>query len=105
MTFSEALKLVRVGGVIVEAGTFVDMGPVKINPNSDICTRNVSIIGIGGEKSTEYLPAMQLMAANLEKYPFHKITSHIFSLDEAEKAVKFAQTGEAMQVAINPSMK
>ena len=105
VTFSEALRLVRVGGVIVEAGTFVDMGPVQINPNSDICTRNVSIIGIGGEKSTEYLPAMQLMAANLEKYPFHKITSHIFSLDEAEKAVKFAQTGEAMQVAINPSMK
>ena len=105
VTFSEALRLVRVGGVIVEAGTFVDMGPVQINPNSDICTRNVSIIGIGGEKSTEYLPAMQLMAANLEKYPFHKITSHIFCLDEAEKAVKFAQTGEAMQVAINPSMK
>ena len=30
----EALKMERVGGVIVEAGTFVDMGPVSINPNS-----------------------------------------------------------------------
>jgi len=104
-TFSEALKLVRVGGVIVEAGTFVDMGSVQINPNSDVCTRNVSIIGIGGEKATEYLPSMQLMASNINKYPFHKITSRIFSLEEAEKAVIFSQTGEAMQVAINPSMK
>ncbi len=104
-TFTEALRMVRVGGVIVEAGTFVDMGPVQINPNSDICTRSVSIIGIGGEKATEYLPAMQLMAANLDKYPFEKITSHIFSLKQAQEAVIFAQSNEAMQVAINPSKK
>lgn len=104
-TFTEALRMVRVGGVIVEAGTFVDMGSVQINPNSDICTRSVSIIGVGGEKATEYLPAMQLMAANLDKYPFHKITSHIYSLDQAQEAVEFAQSNEAMQVAIKPSQK
>jgi len=102
-TFTEALRMVRVGGVIVEAGTFVDMGPVQINPNSDICTRSVSIIGIGGEKATEYLPSMQLMAANLDKYPFEKITSHIFGLEQAQEAVIFAQSNEAMQVAIKPS--
>src|SRR5262245_32855030 len=34
-TFVEAIRMVRVGGVVVEAGTFVDMGPVAINPNSD----------------------------------------------------------------------
>lgn len=104
-TFTEALRMVRVGGVIVEAGTFVDMGAVQINPNSDICTRSVSIIGIGGEKATEYLPAMQLMAANMDKYPFKKITSHIFPLEKAQEAVVFAQSNEAMQVAINPSQK
>jgi len=104
-TFTEALRMVRVGGVIVEAGTFVDMGPVQINPNSDICTRSVSIIGIGGEKATEYLPAMKLMAANLDKYPFEKITSHIFSLEQVQEAVIFAQSNQAMQVAINPSKK
>lgn len=104
-TFTEALKMVRVGGVIVEAGTFVDMGPVSINPNSDICTRSISIIGIGGEKATEYMPAMRLMAANQHKYPLSKITSHIFPLEEADAAVRFAQTNEAMQVAIRPSNK
>ncbi|HET7882595.1 MAG TPA: alcohol dehydrogenase catalytic domain-containing protein, partial [Acetobacteraceae bacterium] len=34
-TFVEALRMVRPGGVVVEAGTFVDMGPIGINPNSD----------------------------------------------------------------------
>ena len=62
-TFVEAIRMVRVGGVVVEAGTFVDMGPVAINPNSDICTKNVSVIGVGGETATSYLPSMRLMAA------------------------------------------
>src|SRR5450759_4691322 len=68
-TFTEGLAMVRPGGVLVEAGTFVDMGPVDINPNSAICTRNVSILGIGGEMATAYGPCMRLMAANLDRYP------------------------------------
>ncbi len=100
--FLEALRLVRVGGVVVEAGTFVDMGPVSINPNSDICTRNVSIIGIGGETATSYLPSMRLMAANLDRLPFHRIVSHRLPLVRAQEAVELAQTDEAMKVVIAP---
>lgn len=100
--FLEALRLVRVGGVVVEAGTFVDMGPVSINPNADICTRNVSIIGIGGETATSYLPSMRLMAANLDCLPFHRIVSHRLPLVRAQEAVELAQTDEAMKVVIAP---
>ncbi len=100
--FLEALRLVRVGGVVVEAGTFVDMGPVSINPNSDICTRNVSIIGIGGETATSYFPAMRLMAANLDRLPFDRIVSHRLPLDRAQEGVELAQTEAAMKVVIAP---
>lgn len=100
--FLEALRLVRVGGVVVEAGTFVDMGPVSINPNSDICTRNVSIIGIGGETATSYLPAMRLMAANLDRLPFDRIVSHRLPLDRAQEGVELAQTEAAIKVVIAP---
>lgn len=100
--FLEALRLVRIGGVVVEAGTFVDMGPVSINPNSDICTRNVSIIGIGGETATSYLPAMRLMAANLDRLPFDRIVSHRLPLDRAQEGVELAQTEAAIKVVIAP---
>ena len=103
-TFSEALQAVRTGGVIVEAGAFVDMGPVTINPNSDICARNVSVLGVGGEKATEYVPSMQLMAANLDRYPLRSIVSHILPLDRAEEAIALAQSGAAMQVAFDPRL-
>jgi len=100
--FLEALRVVRIGGVVVEAGTFVDMGPVSINPNSDICTRNVSIIGIGGETATSYLPAMRLMAANRDRLPFDRIVSHRLPLERAQEGVELAQTEAAMKVVIAP---
>ena len=102
-TFIEALKMVRVGGVVVEAGTFVDMGPVSMNPNSDICTRNVTVIGVGGETTESYMPAMRLMAANLERYPFEEFVSHRFGLEEVQHAVELAQTDDAMKVVIAPN--
>lgn len=103
-TFTEALRVVRTGGVVVESGAFVDMGPVQINPNSDICSRNVSVLGIGGERATEYLPSMQLMLANLDRYPLRSIVSHILPLDRAQDAVLLAQSDEAMQVALDPRL-
>jgi L-iditol 2-dehydrogenase len=101
-TFIEAIKMVRVGGVVVEAGTFVDMGPVPINPNSDICTKNVSVIGVGGETSTSYLPSMRLMAANLKRLPFDRVVSHRMPLEQAREAIELAQTDAAMKVVMAP---
>ncbi len=102
-TFTEAFRLVRTGGVVVEAGMFVDMGPVPINPNSAICTRNVAVLGIGGERATAYEPSMRLMAANLGRYPLNRVVTHRFGLDSAAEAVATAQYGEAMQVVIDPA--
>ena len=102
-SFVEAVRMVRVGGVVVEAGAFVDLGPVQINPNADICTKNVSIIGIGGETATSYLAAMRLMAANLDRLPFDKIVTHRMPLDRATEAMAIAQGGDAMKVVIAPN--
>ncbi len=101
--FVEALRMVRIGGVVVEAGTFVDMGPVAINPNSDICTRNVTVMGVGGETAESYLPSMRLMAANLDRLPFRRIVSHRLPLERAQEGVELAQTDAAMKVVIAPN--
>ena len=97
--------MVRVGGVVVEAGTFVDMGPVAINPNSDICTKNVTVIGVGGETATSYLPSMRLMAANLDRLPFDRIVTHRMPLKQAREAVELAQTDAAMKVVMAPQRR
>ena len=72
-TFVASLRMARVGGTVVEAGAFVDMGPVAVNPNADICSRNVAVLGIGGETAESYLPAMELLARNLDRLPLEKL--------------------------------
>ena len=95
--------MVRPGGVVIEAGTFVDLGPIGINPNSDICTKNVSVLGIGGETANSYLPSMRLMAANLDRLPFERIVTQRMPLSRAQEAVELAQTDAAMKVVIAPN--
>jgi threonine dehydrogenase-like Zn-dependent dehydrogenase len=102
-SFVEALRMVRVGGVVVEAGAFVDLGPVSVNPNADICTKNVSIIGIGGETASSYLSSMRLMAANLSRWPFEDIVTHRMPLERAEEAMAIAQSGQSMKVVLAPN--
>jgi threonine dehydrogenase-like Zn-dependent dehydrogenase len=102
-TFVASLRMARVGGTVVEAGAFVDMGPVEINPNADICTRNVSVLGIGGETAESYLPAMELLARNLDRLPLDRFVSHRLPLERAEQAVQLAQRDEAMKVVLAPT--
>ena len=73
------------------------MGSVAINPNSDICTKNVAVNGVGGETAASYLPSMRLMVANLKSIPLRKFVSHRFGLDRAREAVEVAQTGDAVK--------
>ncbi len=103
-SFPECLHLVRYGGTVVEAGTFVDMGPVGINPNADICTKNVSVIGVGGETATSYVPAMNLLARNMDRLPLTEIITHRMPLERAGEAVELAQKDGAMKVLLDPRM-
>jgi threonine dehydrogenase-like Zn-dependent dehydrogenase len=102
-TMVEALKLVRWGGTVIVAGAFVDLGPVPVNPNADICAPNVCVLGIGGETASAYVPAMDAMAAHLDRLPLRRIVSHRLPLERAQEAVELAQTDPAMKVVLAPN--
>jgi L-iditol 2-dehydrogenase len=102
-TFVTSLRMVRPGGAVVEAGAFVDLGPVEINPNRDICTTNVAVIGIGGETATTYSAAMSLLARNQDRLPLSHIVTHRMRLDEAQEAIEVAQRDGAMKVVLDPA--
>ena len=103
-TFATSLRMVRPGGVVVEAGAFVDLGPVEVNPNRDICTTNVAVLGIGGETATSYAPAMELLARNQDRLPLDRIVTHRMCLEEAGDAIALAQGGGAMKVVLDPRL-
>jgi threonine dehydrogenase-like Zn-dependent dehydrogenase len=100
-TFVTSLRMVRVGGTVVEAGAFVDLGPVPVNPNADICTKNVNVLGIGGETLESYLPSMELLARNLDRLPLTRLVTHRMALEDAESALELAQADGAMKVVLS----
>jgi L-iditol 2-dehydrogenase len=102
-TFVDALELVRWGGTVIEAGAFVDLGAVPVNPNRDVCTRNICVLGVGGETADAYVPAMEAMASHLDAMPLDRVVTHRVPLEEAEDAIELSQTDEAMKVVIAPN--
>jgi threonine dehydrogenase-like Zn-dependent dehydrogenase len=100
-TFVTGLRMVRVGGTVVEAGAFVDLGPVPVNPTADICTKNVNVLGIGGEKLESYVPSMELLARNLDRLPLTRLVTHRMALEDAESALELAQSDGAMKVVLS----
>jgi L-iditol 2-dehydrogenase len=59
--FSEAFKLVRRGGTVVEMGHFTNTGETKVNPHVDFCNKEVDCFGDWGYSRFEYRTAIAVM--------------------------------------------
>jgi len=98
----EALEMLRVGGLLVEAGNFSDLGDVPINPHRHLCTKSVRILGVGGEEVGSYGPSLRQMARYRRHYPLDRFVSHRFPLDQVEAAVRKSIAPDSMKVVIDP---
>jgi threonine dehydrogenase-like Zn-dependent dehydrogenase len=98
----EALDLMRLGGLLVEAGNFSDLGDVAISPHRHICAKSARILGVGGEEPAAYGPSMRQMARYMQSYPLREFVSHRFPLRDVEAAVHKAVAQDSMKVAITP---
>lgn len=98
----ETLDMLRLGGMLVEAGNFSDLGEIPISPHRHICAKSVRILGVGGEEPAAYGPSMRQMARYMKNYPLREFVSHRFPLREVEAAVHKAVAADSMKVAIMP---
>jgi len=98
----QALDMLRMGGVLVEAGNFSDLGDVSINPHRHLCTKNVRILGVGGEEPGAYGPGMRQMVRYMRHYPLQEFISHKFGLRNVDAAVQKSIEPESMKVVIDP---
>ena len=100
----EGLGMLRLGGLLVEAGNFSDLGSVLISPHRHLCAKSVRILGVGGEEPASYGPSMRQMARYMQRYPLREFVSHRFPLRDVEAAVHKSITPDSMKVAIAPWM-
>jgi threonine dehydrogenase-like Zn-dependent dehydrogenase len=98
----ESLEILRLGGLLVEAGNFSDMGEISISPHRHLCAKNVRILGVGGEEPPAYGPSMRQMARYMRQYPLHEFVTHRFGLREVDAAMKKSMAADSMKVVIDP---
>jgi L-iditol 2-dehydrogenase len=98
----EALEMLRTGGMLVEAGNFSDLGEVAINPHRHLCSKNVRILGVGGEEAASYGPSMRQMLRYMRHYPLREFVSHRWGLDDVGAAVTQSIAPDSMKVVIDP---
>jgi threonine dehydrogenase-like Zn-dependent dehydrogenase len=98
----EALDMLRLGGLLVEAGNFSDLGDVPISPHRQLCAKSVRILGVGGEEPASYGPSMRQMARYMRTYPLREFVSHRYPLRDVETAVHKSIAPDSMKVAIAP---
>ncbi len=98
----EGLELLRVGGLLIEAGNFSDMGEIPISPHRHLCAKNIRMLGVGGEEPAAYGPSMRQMARYMRQYPLGDFVTHRFALRDVEAAMQKSMAPDSMKVVINP---
>jgi threonine dehydrogenase-like Zn-dependent dehydrogenase len=98
----EALEILRLGGMLVEAGNFSDLGEIGISPHRHLCAKNVRILGVGGEEPAAYGPGMRQMARYMKHYPLREFVTHRYRLSEAEAALHKSIEADSMKVVLEP---
>ena len=98
----EGLEMLRLGGLLVEAGNFSDMGEIRINPHRHLCAKNVRILGVGGEEPAAYGPSMRQMVRHMKNYPLQEFVTHRFRLQDVEQAMQKSMAADSMKVVLEP---
>jgi L-iditol 2-dehydrogenase len=98
----EALEMLRIGGLLVEAGNFSDLGEISLSPHRHLCAKNARILGVGGEEPAAYGPSMRQMARYMKNYPLREFVTHRFGLRDVHAAMQKSTEAESMKVVMEP---
>jgi len=96
------LEMLRRGGTYLETGNFVDTGEVSLNAHRHIAAKNVLLYGNSNHPHDGYYAAMDMMYRYRKEFPFEKLITHRFKLDQAEEALKKSYETDALKVVFEP---
>jgi threonine dehydrogenase-like Zn-dependent dehydrogenase len=83
-------------------GNYIDMGTVGINPQKQILSRSLRIIGVNGMPYQAYGRGLRLMAQNWKRLSLDSFVTHEFTIDHAEDALKMATSLKSLKVVVKP---
>ena len=98
----EALEMLRVSGLLVEAGNFSDLGGVSLSPHRHLCAENVRILAVGGEEPAAHGLSMRQMVRYMKQCPLTEHVSHRFDFRDVQAAMQRSIWADSMKVVLEP---
>jgi len=99
----EGLQMTRDGGNYTIVGQYTDAGDVSINPHLEINKKHLNVRGSWGSDLSHFYLAVKLVQKYVKKYPFEKIISKDYSLDEIDQALDDVENLRIMKAIIKPN--
>jgi threonine dehydrogenase-like Zn-dependent dehydrogenase len=94
--------MLRRGGIYLETGNFADTGTVSLNIHRHIAAKNVLIYGNTNHPHDGYYRAFEMMYRHRKDFPFEKLITHRFKLDQAQEAMEKSFQPDALKVVFTP---
>lgn len=99
----EGLEMLRRGGTFVEVGSFLETGETKISPFKHLCWKSVNLIGNFGGAPHSYDSALRfIQMARKAGIPLHKLVTHTYPLEQAQKAMEDGHRLEGLKLVLTP---
>nr|MBC7243733.1 zinc-binding dehydrogenase [Chloroflexota bacterium] len=93
------LEMLRRGGTYLETGNFVDTNStVTLNVHRHIAAKNVLLFGNTNHPHDGYYVAMEMMHRHRNEFPFEKLITHRYPLDQAQEAITKSFEENALKV-------
>ena len=96
------LRMLRRGGTYCETGNFVDTGSVELNVHRHLAAKNVLFIGNTNHPHDMYYAHFEMMLRNRDRFPWEKLITHRFALDQCHEALKEAFGPNTLKVEFVP---
>jgi threonine dehydrogenase-like Zn-dependent dehydrogenase len=96
------LRMLRRGGTYCETGNFADTGNVTLNVHRHLAAKNVLFIGNVNHPHDMYYAHFDMMIRNRKNFPWEKLITHRFPLDQCREALKQAYKPDALKVEFVP---
>ena len=96
------LEMLRRGGTYLETGNFADTGEVALNVHRHIAAKNVLLYGNTNHPHDGYYRALEMMWRHRHSFPWERLITHRFRLEQAQEAVEKSLQPDALKVVFTP---
>jgi threonine dehydrogenase-like Zn-dependent dehydrogenase len=100
---TQALDLVRDGGVVVIAGHYTDTGDVRIHPHWQINRKHVDLRGCWGSDFSHLYRAVNVAARFGDRVPWKEMIGGTYTLEEAGRALAAVEQRAVTKAVIVPN--